>query len=193
MLNVLGKRIKMLRKSKSMTQSQLAEALGVSQSTIGMYECNSREPDLKRIMALARLFDVPVSALIEEEYVQVPSAKAKLDAYSFGMAVYRLRKGRGLSQDQLADMLGISKQAVSNYERGIREPDFNMLEDLASTFGMTVPELFAAAMNSDDPAGTALEPISPEEHGMILAWRSADARAREDAMSILLAHTESAK
>lgn len=57
-------RIGDLRRARGMRQSELAEAVGVSASAIGMYEQGRREPDLHMLLKLARLFDVSVDYLI---------------------------------------------------------------------------------------------------------------------------------
>ena len=44
-INVFGKKLKSLRKNLGFTQAQLADRLGISASTVGMYEQGRREPD----------------------------------------------------------------------------------------------------------------------------------------------------
>lgn len=51
-------RLKELRKKHNMTQQALADALGVSPSTVGMYEQGRREPDNSTLTAICRLFHV---------------------------------------------------------------------------------------------------------------------------------------
>jgi transcriptional regulator with XRE-family HTH domain len=53
----------------------------------------------------------------------------------------QLRKENGLTQSQLADMLGVSYQAVSKWERGENLPDAYTLLDLAKIYGVTVDEI----------------------------------------------------
>ena len=62
----LGKVIKTMRLSRGMTQDQLAKAIHMSQSTIGMWERGEREPDLESQEALADVFNVPLSAFYTE-------------------------------------------------------------------------------------------------------------------------------
>ncbi len=52
-----------------------------------------------------------------------------------------LRKGLNLSQEALAEQLGVSRQAISKWERGETSPDIQNLSALADVFGMTVDEL----------------------------------------------------
>lgn len=52
-----------------------------------------------------------------------------------------LRKNNGLSQDALAEKLGVSRQSISKWERGEASPDTDNLIALASLYGITLDEL----------------------------------------------------
>ena len=52
--------------------------------------------------------------------------------------IYRLRTNMGLSQDELAEKLGISRSAVGMYEQGKREPDFEILDMIADIFDVSI-------------------------------------------------------
>ncbi len=62
-----GNNLIKLRKRKNITQMELAEILGVSYSTIAMYETNKRQPRMDVVVKIANYFDVPISELIEIE------------------------------------------------------------------------------------------------------------------------------
>lgn len=59
------------------------------------------------------------------------------------------RKAIHKTQQEVADYLGISRQAYSNYEAGKREPDFETLLKLGEYFGCSVDYLLG---NKRDPA-----------------------------------------
>ena len=59
----------------------------------------------------------------------------------FSENIKRLRKERNLTQEALADFLGVSFQAVSKWERGESYPDIEMLPVISSFFEITVDEL----------------------------------------------------
>ncbi len=56
-------RIKELRKNKGLSQSQLANKVGISNQVISFYENNKREPKIETWQALANFFDVTVPYL----------------------------------------------------------------------------------------------------------------------------------
>lgn len=60
---------------------------------------------------------------------------------SFSERLKALRNQRGLSQEALADSLGITRSRLGNYEQGIREADFETLELLADYFNVSVDYL----------------------------------------------------
>ena len=59
-----------------------------------------------------------------------------------GNKIKELRKGRGVTQQQLADAIGISFQAISKWETGIALPDITLVPALANYFGITTDALF---------------------------------------------------
>ncbi len=75
--------------------------------------------------------------------------------------LYSLRKSRGLSQEEFAEKIHISRQAVSKWERGEAYPDTENLIMIASFYGVTLDEL----VNSSDISerNTADCEVSDEE------------------------------
>ena len=63
-MNNIGERIKKLRKAAGMTQQQLAAMLGVSTSTVGMYEHNRRSPDNEMLVKIGKVFSVTTDSLL---------------------------------------------------------------------------------------------------------------------------------
>ena len=54
----------------------------------------------------------------------------------------RLRQQKGLTQEQLANHLGVSVQSVSRWECAITLPDVMLLPELARLYGVTVDDLY---------------------------------------------------
>ena len=60
---------------------------------------------------------------------------------SIGRSIKALRKEKDLTQEQLAEILGVSFQAVSKWETGAAYPDIELLPGIARFFGVTTDDL----------------------------------------------------
>ena len=58
-----------------------------------------------------------------------------------GKNIKKLRRDTGMTQDQLAERLNVTRQAISNWETGKTQPDIETLSNLAECFEVTVEEL----------------------------------------------------
>ncbi len=58
-----------------------------------------------------------------------------------GERIVELRKNKGLSQEDLADILSTSRQAISKWERGESDPDIGRIKDLAIFFNVSIDYL----------------------------------------------------
>ena len=63
------------------------------------------------------------------------------DTVKIGKKIAELRKSKDMTQFELADAMGVSFQAVSNWERGNSMPDISKLAELSEILGTTVDEL----------------------------------------------------
>ena len=66
-----------------------------------------------------------------------------MNIYVTSAAVRRLREGKNLTQQALADKIGVSCKAVSKWETGRGLPDISLLEPLAQALGVSVMELMS--------------------------------------------------
>lgn len=66
-----------------------------------------------------------------------------------GRKIAEFRKQKNMTQMELADALGISYQAVSNWERGNSMPDISKLSELVSVLDCTIDELLGNKKESD--------------------------------------------
>ena len=58
-----------------------------------------------------------------------------------GNKLVKLRKGNKLSQDSLADKLGITRQTISNWELNITKPDIVQIKNISEIFNISIDEL----------------------------------------------------
>lgn len=63
----IGSNIKGLREERKMTQDQVADSLGVSFQAVSSWERDEYKPDTDKLIRIAELFDVSVSAIVEEK------------------------------------------------------------------------------------------------------------------------------
>lgn len=89
---MLGIRIAILRISKGWSQAELARRIGVSASTVGMYEQGRREPSLGLLVRLAQELDATTDYLLIGETPDAdPSTASKLPSLSVRTeALFRL-------------------------------------------------------------------------------------------------------
>ncbi len=59
-----------------------------------------------------------------------------------GKYIARQRKLKGLSQENLAELLNVSRQAISKWERGIAVPSTENLFEMSKVFGVPVDDFF---------------------------------------------------
>lgn len=71
---------------------------------------------------------------------------------NIGNKIKQLRKARGITQEQLANAIGISFQAVSKWENNIALPDITLAPILANYFGVSMDELFDFSLAGKEEA-----------------------------------------
>ena len=76
--------------------------------------------------------------------------------------LYELRKKSSLSQEQLAEQLDVSRQAISKWESGKAVPESNTLISISKFFNVTLDYL----MKEDAPAASETEPAQCEEKNL---------------------------
>lgn len=90
---------------------------------------------------------------------------------SLGEFIAELRKERGLTQKQFAQILNVSDKTVSHWECDETSPDISLLPLIAETFGITVDELLKREKNTPSPEGTPYKfrPFAPKSNGQLFA------------------------
>jgi len=66
---------------------------------------------------------------------------------SLGDRIYELRNANGITQEELAYKIGVSRQAISKWERGYGSPDLQNINMLANVFNTTVDQLLGNSNN----------------------------------------------
>lgn len=77
--------------------------------------------------------------------------------------LYEYRKNMGLSQEELASKIGVSRQAVSKWERAEASPDTDNLIELSKVYGVTLDEMLRGTSGSDHAQEEAAADEQPAE------------------------------
>ena len=84
--------------------------------------------------------------------------------YPMGEKIKEFRKGRKLTQKQLAEKLGISSNLVSNWEQGLNRPGADILAELCAALEVSPSELLEVKLTEDE--------FTHQEREVIRAYRS---------------------
>ena len=60
---------------------------------------------------------------------------------NLGNKIIKLRKRDKLSQEMLADKIGVSRQTISNWELNVTKPDTEYIKKISNVFGVSIDEL----------------------------------------------------
>lgn len=79
--------------------------------------------------------------------------------------LYELRRAAGLSQEELAERLNVSRQAVSKWENGAAQPELSKLVELSRLYGVSVDELLSLeeAEKGDAKAASSVDDSTPAQ------------------------------
>ena len=122
-------KLKMLRQERGLSQQSLADEVGMSKSSINMYERGEREPGIETVKRIADFFNVDV------DYLFGVSDIRKRRGFKFGARIYQNtahniqhhREEANLTQKQFADLLGVDESAVVELESGKNPLEKEML------------------------------------------------------------------
>ena len=85
---------------------------------------------------------------------------------SFGSSLYQARKKSGLSQENVAEKLSVSRQTISKWETGETLPDIRQSKGLAMLYHMTLDELIEYDFD-EQQAQQMIESVSDEAQARI--------------------------
>ncbi|MEU3025350.1 XRE family transcriptional regulator [Nocardiopsis alba] len=96
-LDVVGSRLRALRRARGVTLADLAVTIGVSESTLSRLESGQRRPTLELLLPLARTYDVPLDDLVGAPRTGDPRIHLK-PIRRFGMVFVPLSRRPGGTQ-----------------------------------------------------------------------------------------------
>lgn len=80
-----------------------------------------------------------------------------MDQIRIGTFLKLLRKEKNLTQEQLAEQLGVSNRTVSRWENGNNMPDISLLSEIAEFYDVSIPELIYGERKSENMREEAKE------------------------------------
>lgn len=110
----------------------------------------------------------------------------------FATIIKNLRKEKGLTQQELADRLGVAKSTISMYESGERRPNFQIAEAITDLFGVDLSYLIGSTdkvsrltgTHEDENSGVCVA-LTAEEREIIRAYRLARVDTRAAVRAVL--------
>ncbi|TCL38781.1 helix-turn-helix protein [Anaerospora hongkongensis] len=91
----------------------------------------------------------------------------------YALRLAELRSARGLTQQQLADLTGLTRGRLNNYEQGTREPDLVTLQSLADFFQVTTDFLLGRTDTTGDFTAETMSKIDQaldEDPELLAFW-----------------------
>ena len=84
-----------------------------------------------------------------------------MEIFDFGLRLRELREKKRLSQQQLADWLGLTRSSISNYENNTQTPPADTLVRLADIYGVSVDYLLG--VKNDRKLVLVIEGLTPSQ------------------------------
>ena len=72
-----------------------------------------------------------------------------MDQTKIGLFIRELRKEKDLTQEQLAESLGVSNRSISRWENGVNMPDLSLVIEMAKLFDISIGELLDGEREED--------------------------------------------
>ena len=124
-------RLKKLRRAKKLTQKELAEETDIPYRTLQRWENGESQIKPETAEKLANFFGVSIAHLLGYEDNDFEKANQN--------RLKELRKEKGLTQADLAELLEVTKMTISNWENGVSSIKSDRLKKLCEMFDVDAP------------------------------------------------------
>lgn len=123
-----NEQLRLLRQERGFSQQEFADRIGLSKSSINMYERGEREPGIDTLTRIAAFFDVDIDFLLGKTSSRRKSLilGAKKNQ-NIAHNIQHHREEANLSQKQFACLLGVDEDTVVKLENGQQKLDKEML------------------------------------------------------------------
>ncbi len=136
-------KLQQLRRIAKLTQDEFAVRIGMSRQAISKWESGVAYPDLKNLQIICDFFNISPDLLLndERELSSENEASYHFDATDLGARIRNIRMARGIGQENLAALLGVSRQSVSKWENGVTMPKTELLLNMLKEMDTSLREL----------------------------------------------------
>lgn len=113
--------------------------------------------------------------------------KGRCYIVTFGERLKMFREQRGLTQEQLAEKIGVAKSTVTGYEKGNRTPDVAKIKKLAAALEVSGDELLDTGYGTAERPTPVSEsgPISPERQALLDAVKDMDNETAKAVLEVI--------
>ena len=145
--DTIASRISQLRKYKKLSQAQLGKIVGAAQNTVCNWENGNRAPNFEMTQRLADFFNVSIDYLLGCKERTLPHLNFKnhdiltTKSSNIGSNLKAARTNKGLSQQKLANLIGVSRSTIAMWETGGSQPDNIALKQISNILQVTTDYL----------------------------------------------------
>lgn len=151
-----SKRLKLLRRKQAYTQDQLAELLGISRSSLAMYEQGRRSPDFETLEAIADIFNVDIDYLLRKREPSELLEKCSEERLSdkqithlspeeqkavFAQNLKYQLAVHDKTQIEVSKAIDVNPTTFNNWCTGLAFPRMEKVQALANYFGILKSQL----------------------------------------------------
>lgn len=105
---------------------------------------------------------------------------------SLGQNLVELRKKCGLTQQAVADNLGINRSTYTKYELGVSEPNIETMRELSALFNCDISELVSNRSSSGfNDSGSDIIVLDDSEKSVVLLYRKLNERKKIKLITII--------
>lgn len=128
----LGEHIKIIRKQQKLTQKELGQLCGMSDSQVRNYELGFRTPSHKTLIKIASALKVPIETfMFANGYIETNQQNG------IGNRIRELRWEKELSKEELAEICGIDPLDISVFEVRPTKIDKQVFSKIANALGVS--------------------------------------------------------
>ena len=135
-------KLKDIREDHDLTQSEMAFILKVNRSTYSLWELGINIIPIKYLSSFADYFNYSMDYILGINNHKKSDLLIKgFDINKLGKNMKIIRKNQGLSQENIATILGVSQPCITKYEKGLVEISTSNLYRFSKEFNISITKL----------------------------------------------------